>query len=254
MDLERSDCMRYFMTFSYDGTNYKGYQKQPRTRTIQGEIEKHLKTINGDKAVEIHASGRTDSHVHALNQKAHFDFDNNMSPDSLQKALNSLLPDDIYIKHIEMVSSDFHARYEVKAKEYIYKINMGEYDPIEKNYVYQYNRKLDVVEMERALKYLEGTHNFKSFTKTNEDQDDYERTIVQTNLIRNMKNVNKITISFLGTGFMRYMVRNMVGTLIEIGEGKRKSEDIIEILNSQDRRKAGKTANPEGLYLKDVFY
>ena len=101
---------------------------------------------------------------------------------------------------------------------------MGEYNPIEKDYVYQYNKKLDVVEMERALKYLEGSHNFKSFTKSDDEREDYTRTIVQTNLIRDIKNVNKITVSFLGTGFLRYQVRNMIGTLIEIGEGKRKSE------------------------------
>ena len=234
--------MRYFMTFSYDGTNYKGYQKQPKVKTVQGEIEKKLKKINNDKKVDIHASGRTDAHVHALNQKAHFDLDSNIEPENLKKALNSLLPSDIYIKSIV-------------GKEYIYKINMGEYDPIEKNYVYQYNKRLDVVEMERALKYLEGVHNFKAFTKTNEEnKDDYERKIIQAKLIRNYKDVNKVTISLLGTGFLRYMVRNIVGTLIEIGEGKRKSEDIITILESQDRRQAGKTARPEGLYLKDVFY
>ena len=142
----------------------------------------------------------------------------------------------------------------MKAKEYIYRMNLGEYDPIERNYVYQYNRRLDVVEMERALKYLEGEHDFKSFTKADEEQDDYVRRIVQTSIVRDAKNVNKITISFLGTGFLRYMVRNIVGTLIEIGEGKRKSEDIIEILNAKDRQAAGMTANPEGLYLKDVFY
>ena len=165
------------------------------------------------------------------------------------------MPSDIYIKSIVEVNDDFHARFNVTGKEYIYKINMGEYDPIEKNYVYQYNKRLDVVEMERALKYLEGVHNFKAFTKTNEEnKDDYERKIIQSTLIRNYKDVNKVTISLLGTGFLRYMVRNIVGTLIEIGEGKRKSEDIITILESQDRRQAGKTAHPEGLYLKDVFY
>ena len=193
--------------------------------------------------------------MHAYNQKAHFDLDiKHITPEKLKEGLNSLLPDDIYIKNAEIVNDDFHARFNVKAKEYIYMINMGEYSPIEKDYIYQYNKKLDVVEMERALKYLEGTHNFKSFTKSDDEKDDYVRTIVQTNLIRNLKNVNKITLSFLGTGFMRYQVRNMIGTLIEIGEGKRKSEDIIDILAAEDRRKAGKTANPEGLYLKDVLY
>lgn len=243
------------MTFSYDGSKYKGYQKQPKVKTIQEQVEKALKTINGNKKVDIHASGRTDTGVHACSQKAHFDLEiKHITPEKLKDGLNSLIPKDIYVKNIEVVDDEFHARYNVKAKEYTYVINMGEYNPIENSYVFQYNKKLDVVEMQRALKYLEGTHNFKSFTKTDEEKDDYTRTIVQTNLIRDMKNVNKITLSFLGTGFLRYMVRNMVGTLIEIGEGKRKSEDIIEILRQEDRKKAGKTASPEGLYLKDVLY
>ncbi len=246
--------MKYFMTFSYDGSKYKGYQKQPRVKTIQGEIEKILKTINNNEKVSISASGRTDAGVHAFNQRAHFEMSIQITPEKLKHAMNSLLPKDIYVKNIEEVNDTFHARFNVKAKEYLYKINMGEYDPIEKDYVYQYGKKLDIVEIERALKYLEGTHDFKSFTKADEEKEDYVRTIVQTNLIRDVKNVNKITISFLGTGFLRYMVRNIVGTLIEIGEGKYRSEDIIKIIDAKDRRKAGITANPEGLYLKDVFY
>lgn len=242
------------MTFAYDGSKYSGYQKQPKAKTIQSEIEKALTTINGGKKISIHASGRTDAGVHAYNQKAHFDFEKEMTTEQLKRGINSLIPDDIYVKNIEKVADDFHARFNVKAKEYIYVINVGEYNPIEKNYVYQYNKSLDVVEMERAMKYLEGTHSFKSFTKTDEEKDDYVRTIVQTKLIRNMKNANTITLSFLGTGFMRYMVRNIVGTLLEIGEGKLKSEDIIDILKAEDRKKAKKTARPEGLYLKDVLY
>ena len=133
--------MRYFMTFAYDGSKYKGYQVQPKEKTVQGEVEKALKKINGGKRVVIHASGRTDAGVHAYNQKAHFDLDmKNITPEKLKDGLNSLLPKDIYIKHIEIVPDDFHARYNVKAKEYIYIINMGEYNPIEKDYVYQYNK------------------------------------------------------------------------------------------------------------------
>ncbi len=245
--------MRYLITFSYDGSKFKGYQKQPRLKTVQGEIEKALKELSG-KDISISGSGRTDAGVHALNQKAHFDLEMNITCDKLQKALNSFLSDYIYIKKVEEVSSGFHARFNVSAKEYIYKINMGEYSPIEKDYIYQYNKKLDLVEMERALKYLEGTHDFKSFSKADEEKEDFTRTIIQTNLIRNIKDVNRFIISFLGTGFLRYQVRNMVGLLIEIGEGKRKSEDIIGILEAKDRRKAGITAPPEGLYLKDVFY
>ncbi len=247
--------MRYCITFAYDGTNYNGYQKQPgNRRTIQKELEKVLTKINGNTDVSVCASGRTDAGVHALNQKAHFDLTKEVAEDTLQDSLNKMLPDDIYVRKVEKVSEDFHARFDVKAKEYIYKINVGEYDPIAKNYVYQYNKRLDVAEMERALKYLEGEHNFKSFTKTDEEKDDYVRTIIQASLIRDIKNMNEIVIAIMGTGFLRYMVRNIVGLLIEIGEGKRKSSDIFEIIAAEGRTKAGKTAPPNGLYLKDVFY
>lgn len=242
------------MTFSYDGSKYNGYQKQPRVKTIQGEIEKALKQINSGNAVQLVASGRTDAGVHAYNQRAHFDMDCNITCSKLKQGINCLIPDDIYIKNIYEIDDNFHARFDVKAKEYIYKINMGIYNPIEKDYVFQYNKKLDIPEMERALKYLEGTHNFKSFVKIDEEKESYERTIVQTSLIRNVQNVNQITISILGTGFMRYMVRNIVGMLIEIGEGKYKSEDMIDILNAEDRTKAGICAPACGLYLKDVYY
>ena len=246
--------MRYFITFSYDGSKYNGYQKQPRVKTIQGELEKALKQINAGKSVSISASGRTDAGVHAYNQSAHFDLEREITCSKLKQALNSLIPDDIYVKNVYEADLSFHARFNVKAKEYIYKINMGNYNPIEKDYVYQYNKKLDIPEMERALKYLEGTHDFRSFVKIDEEKDNYTRTIVQTSLIRDVKNVNQITISILGTGFMRYMVRNIVGMLIEIGEGKYKSEDIISILEMKDRTKAGICAPACGLYLKDVYY
>ena len=246
--------MRYLITIAYDGTLFSGYQKQPRERTVQGELEKALKEINGGKKVTAHASGRTDAKVHAMAQKVHFDLDTKITVDKLEKALNSLLPEDIYVKKAEEVNDDFHARFSAIGKEYIYILNMGEYNPLERNYVYQHNKKLDVVEMERAMKYLEGTHNFKSFTKTDEEKEDYVRTISQTNLIRDTKDVNKITLVFVGTGFLRYMVRNIVGTLIEVGEGKRRSEEVIDILRKEDRKVAGKTANAEGLYLKNVFY
>lgn len=246
--------MRYFMTFSYDGSDFKGYQKQPKGRTVQGELESVLKKINGDKQVSVVASGRTDAGVHAMNQKAHFELDSEIESDKLIHSINSMLPEDIHVKSLERVSDNFHARFDAIGKEYIYQINMGEYNPLERKYVYQHSSKLDVVEMQRAMKYLEGTHSFKAFTKTDEERDDYVRTLSQTNLLRDLKDVNKITLVFIGSGFMRYMVRNMVGTLIEIGEGKRRSEEIIDILKSKDRTLAGKTANPEGLYLKNVFY
>ena len=242
------------MTFSYDGSDFCGYQKQPSGRTVQGELESVLRKINGEKEVSVVASGRTDAGVHAMNQKAHFDLENEIEVDKLLHSMNSMLPNDIYVKQIIEVSDNFHARFDAIGKEYIYQINMGEYNPLERKYVYQHNNKLDVVEMQRAMKYLEGTHSFRAFTKVDEEKDDYVRTLSQTNILRDLKDVNKITLVFIGTGFMRYMVRNMVGTLIEIGEGKRRSEEIIDILKSEDRTLAGKTANPEGLYLRNVFY
>lgn len=243
--------MRYLMTFSYDGSKYNGYQKQPNKRTIQSEIEKALTTINNNCFVSISASGRTDALVHAINQKAHFDLNINITCDKLKKAINSLIPKDIYVKKIETVSDSFHARYNVLAKQYIYKINIGEYNPIEKDYVLQLCHDLNITEIKKALKYLEGTHNFKSFVKANPDITDYTRTIIETDI---KQENNILIISFLGTGFLRYMVRNMVGLLIEIGLGKRKNEDVITILNKEDRTSSGITALPNGLYLKDVFY
>ena len=246
--------MKYFMTFSYDGTNFSGYQKQPRLRTVQKVMEDAIKEINAGKTVSIHASGRTDAGVHALNQKAHFELDKSIPCDKLQRGINSLLPEDVYVKKIEEVSDDFHARFSAIGKEYIYILNMGEYNPLERNYVYQYNKRLDVVAMERGIKYLEGEHNFKSFTKTNEEILDYIRTISNTSIVRDSKDLNKIIITFVGTGFMRYMVRNMVGLLIEIGEGKRMPEEIIDILKQENRVYAGITAPACGLYLRNVFY
>ena len=184
------------MTFSYDGSDFKGYQKQPKGRTIQGELESVLKKINGEKTVSVVASGRTDAGVHAMNQKAHFDLEEELDCEKLRHSINSMLPADIYVKSLEMVSDNFHARFDAIGKEYIYQINMGEYNPLERKYVYQHSSKLDVVEMQRAMKYLEGTHSFRSFTKVDEEKEDYVRTLSQTNLLRDLKDVNKITLVF----------------------------------------------------------
>lgn len=242
--------MRYLMTFSYDGTNYNGYQKQPNKNTVQNQIEGALNKIF-NKEISIHASGRTDAKVHALNQKAHFDLEKQVDLYKLKKSINSLMNDDIYIKEIEEVKDDFHARFNVVEKTYIYKLNVGSYDPINRNYIYQYNKELNIESIKEATNYLIGTHNFKSFTKTDLEKDDYVRTIYSIDI---EKEDDLLTFTFKGNGFLRYMVRNIVGTLIQVGENKLKSEDILHIIESEDRTYAGKTANPEGLYLKDVKY
>ena len=238
--------MRYLITFSYDGSKYGGYQKQLDINTIQAELEEALTKLN-NKETSIVASGRTDRGVHAINQKAHFDLDINITPDKLKMALNSLIPNDIYVKDVEVVDSNFHARFIVKSKEYIYKINLGEYNPIEKDYIYQYGKSLDIKAMEEAIKYFIGMHNFKSLVAADDVRDNYDREIISANI--DVEN-DIMTISFVGTGFLRYMV----GLLIEIGEGKRKPDDVISILEKEDRKASGKTAPACGLYLKNVNY
>ena len=243
--------MRFLITFSYDGTNFNGYQRQDGLRTVQEEMEKALKGINNGIDVTLNSSGRTDKGVHALCQKAHADIDVIITPYKLMRAMNSNLPSDIHVIKTEVVSDDFHARYMVKEKEYQYKLNMGEYNPIERNYVYQYCKKLDVKKIQDAIKLFLGTHDFKSFTPTKDKRENYVRTINYVNI----KEDNDIlTFTFRGNGFIKYQIRNMVGYLIRVGEGKKNGADIPKILESHDRRMASITAHPEGLYLTKVSY
>ena len=243
--------MRYLITFSYDGTNYSGYQKQKGKITIQEELEKVLKYINNNCETKITSSGRTDKGVHALCQKGHVDISVDITEYKFKRAMNSLLPPDIHVIETKMVDKDFHARYMVKEKEYQYLLNMGEYDPTKRNYVYQYNRKLDVNSMKDAIKYFIGTHDFESFTPTIDKREDNVRTIIEATL---EEKDNILTFTFRGNGFIKYQVRNMVGFLIKVGEGKKKGSDIPKILLGKDRRLASITAHPEGLYLTDVKY
>ena len=243
--------MKYLITFSYDGSKYYGYQKQPSKKTIQKEIEDVLFQLNSNKEVIISASGRTDSGVHALNQKAHFVLNNNFDSEKLKYTMNKMLSSSIYIKKIELVNDDFHARFDVKRKKYTYKINIGEYNPLEYDYILQYNKPLNVEDMKKAIKFFEGKHNFKSFTKIDEEKESYEREIFETSV--NVKE-NIISITFVGSGFMRYMVRNMVGLLVEIGSSKRNYDCVMDILKKEDRKESGITIAANGLYLEDVYY
>ena len=242
---------RYLITFSYDGTNFNGYQRQDGLRTIQEEMEKALKIINGGIDTVINSSGRTDKGVHAMCQKAHVDISVSITPYKLMRAMNSNLPEDIHVIKTEVVDDNFHARYLVKEKEYQYKLNMGEYNPLDRNYVYEYCKKLDVNKMRNAIKYFVGTHDFKSFTPAKDKRENYVRTINYADITVE----NDILIfTFRGNGFIKYQIRNMVGYLIRVGEGKKMGGDIPKILLSKDRRMASITAHPEGLYLTNVIY
>ena len=243
--------MRYLIKFSYDGTNFYGYQKQPNKRTVEGELEKALYDINNHTETRIYSSGRTDRGVHAKGQTAHFDLTIDITLYKLKCALNSLLPDDIHVIEAINVEDDFHARFMAKSKTYKYYLNIGEYNPVERNSIYQYNQQLDVEKMNEAIKALIGTHNFKIFASKEVIKENYVRDIYDAN-IKLDKNI--IIFSFTGNGFMKYQVRNMVGTLIKIGKGKLDKGVIEKLLNNELSDKHVFTAKPEGLYLEDVSY
>lgn len=246
--------MRYVIKFSYDGTNYKGYQRQPGLNTIQEELEKAIKVINNGKYQDITSTGRTDKGVHAKEQYAHFNIDVNITPHKLKRALNSNLPDDIHIIEAYEVPEEFHVRYDVKEKEYRYYINTGEYNPIERNHVFQYNYKLDIENMKKGIKYLIGEHDFRAFVTENKDKKNCIRTITKAEIITDIKDRQKYIIIFRGNGFLRYQVRNMVGILIKVGQNKISPSEVKTILESKDRSKKGVTAPSVGLYLEKVEF
>ncbi len=244
--------MRFLIKFSYDGSAYCGFQTQPKLNTIQEQLEQALTKINAGKKTSITATGRTDKGVHAKVQYGHADIDVNITEHKLKRAMNSNLPDDIHVCKTKIVPNDFHARYNIKSKEYKYYINLGEYNPIERNYVFQYNYKLNIKAMQEAIKVFIGTHDFRAFVTDNKEKENCIRTITDAT-IEEINN-NKICITFRGNGFLRYQVRNMVGILIKVGENKVSTEDVEKILASKDRSKGGKTAPAEGLYLNKVEY
>ena len=242
--------MRVLCKVSYDGSNYYGFQKQNDRITIQSIIEECLKKIT-KKEVNISASGRTDAHVHAYGQMFHFDTDLNMNEINWYNALNSLLPKDIRIKKVFFVEDGFHARFSAEKKNYIYKINMGEYNLFEKDYISQVNKELNIDKLNEASSLFVGTHDFKNFCANSDKEDDYIRTIYD---IKILKKDNYLSISFIGTGFKRYMIRMLVGTLLEYEKGRidlnyiKNRLDVLEFNNTQYN------AAPEGLYLNKVYY
>ena len=244
--------MRYLITLSYDGTNYKGYQTQPGLVTIQEQIEKALTKINDSKKTTFTSSGRTDKGVHAKMQCGHADLDINITEYKLKRAMNSNLPEDIHVIKTEKVADDFHARYNVLEKTYEYYMNIGEYNPIERNYVFQYNYKLNVEKMQEGIKCLLGEHDFRAFVTENKEKENCIRTISKATIEK--INDNIIRFTFTGNGFLRYQIRNMVGILIRVGEEKESPEYVEYFLNKKDRSKGGKTAPAEGLYLTNIRY
>lgn len=241
---------RYLIDFSYSGANFSGYQKQPGKRTVQDEIEKVLSSINNN-SVKLTSSGRTDALVNAIHQKAHFDLDKKIGAYKLNGALNSYLPDDIYVNSVTKVDNLFHARYMVKSKTYEYLINTGDYNPLLRTHVYQYCKPLNIKKMKKAVKYFIGKHDFTTFVSAEDKKEDKVREIYDAS-VDEKDGIIKIT--FKGSGFLKYQVRNMVGTLIKIGEEKVLPDIILSLLEKKDRKCAFLCAPAQGLTLTDVKY
>ena len=239
------------LIIEYDGKKFGGWQKQPNKLNIQGEIEKAIEEITGE-AVELHASGRTDAGVHSLGQTANFKTNSKIDISKMAIAINSKLKQSIRIIKAEEVDEKFHARYSCKGKKYRYVINNSKYgSAIYRDLEYHIPIKLNVEDMKKAIKYFEGEHDFKGFKASGTSSKSSVRTIYKAEVIEDGE---RIIIELEGNGFLYNMVRIISGTIVDVGLGKIKPEEIPEIIESKDRTKAGKTLPPQGLYLVEVYY
>jgi tRNA pseudouridine38-40 synthase len=240
------------VTIEYDGTNYLGWQIQPQGLTIQGILEEKLALLTGQKT-QVTASGRTDAGVHALNQVAHFRTESQMEVPSFQKALNSVLPPDIVIKRIEEVEEGFHARKHAKSKVYVYQIlNRSLRSPFHRTTTWHVPQKLDLREMKRATQHLLGEHDFSAFRSVGSPTRTAVRKVLHAEWRMGRDGFLRFEIE--ATGFLKQMVRAIVGTLVEVGRGKISAQELKTILDSKDRKQAGPTAPAHGLFLKEVRY
>ena len=245
------------MLLQYDGTRYKGWQKQNQKGntvvTIQGKIENVLSKMTGEE-IEVIGCGRTDSGVHADNYVANFFTNSAMNLEEMMNYLQEYLPEDIVVKELKMASDRFHPRLNVKGKTYVYSIQNTKYqDVFSKRFSYHVEEELDIESMIEGAKYLIGTHDFKSFTNLKVKKD--KKSTIRT--IRDIKIINNnglVQIEVSGNGFLLNMVRIIVGTLVEVGLHKRKPEDIKEILDSKNRENSGLKVPGKGLMLKNLEY
>jgi len=248
------------LTLQYNGTGFSGLELQPSKITIRGEMEKALRKLFKTQ-IKIISASRTDSGVHALSQVVCFRLDNKIPEIKLSAALNSCLPVEIRILKAEEVADDFHARYDAKSKEYEYLIFNGEImPPFLNDLAWQVKYKLDLAVMRKAAKILKGKHDFKSFCAARSDDKDFVRTMYTISIrkrkikIWNGAEMSVISCRVKGDGFLYKMVRNMVGTLVEVGLGRINLKDVRKILRGKDRKLAGRTAPAHGLCLVRVNY
>lgn len=239
------------LTIEYDGKKFGGWQKQPNELNIQGEIEQAIKQITGED-VELNASGRTDSGVHALGQVANFKTNSNLDIEKFAVAINSKLKKSIVIKKAEEVPENFHARYNCKGKKYRYIINNSyQGTAIYRDLEYHIPQKLDIEKMQEGIKFFEGKHDFKGFKASGTSGKSTIREIYKAEV---KQEGERIIIELTGNGFMYNMVRIISGTIVDVGLGKISPNQIPDIINAKDRTRAGKTLPASGLYLVEVYY
>jgi tRNA pseudouridine38-40 synthase len=240
------------ITIEYDGTTYHGWQRQKNDRTVQEEIEKALLTITGQD-VTLTGSGRTDAGVHAYAQIANFKSDTRLGRQDFFGGLNSLTADDIVITGCEEVDASFHARYDVKSKVYVYKVlNRPIPAAISRQYTWYIRKKLNLEAIRAAGAHLIGSHDFKAFEGVGSPRSHTTRSVFKTGLIEEQDGY--LTFEIEADGFLRFMVRNIVGTLVEVGLDKISPDEFKRILASKDRSRAGATAPAHGLFLARVNY
>lgn len=241
----------YKIILSYDGGRFEGWQKQQGRLTIQETVEECISDVCGEN-IKVIASGRTDAGVHALRQTANFHTSHKLEAKEFLRQCNEMLPEDIRILSLEAVEEAFHSRYDAVEKTYCYTIDTRERPNVfTRRYAYSFPERLDLHNMERAAQQLSGVHDFRSFTSDKRKSKDTVRRL------RNIQIVEEnmyLKIYFTGEGFLYHMVRIMAGTLIEIGTGKKRVEEISGIFQAKNRFRAGFMAPPHGLMLIEVDY
>ncbi len=241
------------MILQYDGTRYHGWQWQKNALTIQAVVQEKIQVLTREHVTVI-ASGRTDAGVHALHQVCHFITHSEMDPESIRRGLNSLLPDDILVRHTEAAPLDFHARYGVKSKTYEYRILTREQpDVFLRHYAWHVARKLDRAGMAACVSQLRGRQDFSSFRSTRSDNLNPVREMIRSELHESPDD-GLVRFVFEADGFLRHMVRNIVGTVVEVGSGRKTPDDFLKVLEAKDRKQAGLKAPPQGLFLMMVRY
>ncbi len=239
------------MVLEYDGGGYHGWQIQPQVLTIQEVLEERIQRITQQRSRVI-AAGRTDAGVHALQQVVNFRTRSALPVQALQRALNALLPPDIRVLRADEVEGGFHARFSALAKRYKYLLwNHSVPSAFSQRYTWWISASLDLENMEAASRHLIGVHDFSSFCSTSSDRQNPVREVRRCGWV---KGGPLLCFQIEANGFLRYMVRSMVGTLVEVGMGKRPPEDMASLLEARDRKRAGMTAPARGLFLVSVSY